>query len=218
MTPDDIGKMTEVDRIVEHLRGLVFNDKRGQKSILRQGFEQLAGERIFTRPQMRALFNNASETGRSEIDGSVLKMWHFFHDGLSKMTMAYDVREADHTIESIFNSMVISKWNAQNFPKILEYADIGEAPAYPATLDQLSDFRVVPAYIDRSVMPILKRALADQLGVDLKAVETRAIEREAEFLRDGVPGYEALKPMEDWPLAKKTGSQAYEIGPAVKPL
>ena len=209
--------MMVIDEIIEHLRSIVFNDKSGRKSVVRSGFEQLAGERQFTRPQMRAVFSHASETGKTEVDGSVAQMWPFFYDGLSKVTMVYGSLKLEQRTVPLLNIIVMSRWNAENFPKILGFAAPENVPSFRASLDQLSDFSVVPAYIERSVMPRLKDALLDHLGIDAPALDKIVAEREQELIRGRVPGYEALMPIKDWPQAKK-GSTPKAEGPEVKPL
>ncbi len=207
-TSKNNGSMEEIDRIIDHLRRLVSKEKSGEKSILRQGFEALAGQRTFSKPQMRSVFSNVSETGRTEINGSVSQMWLFFQDGLSKVTMAYDALPLEKRVLPLLNAIVFSRWNAENFPKILEFRTPESVPSYPAPINQLSDFRVVPAYIEQSVMPALKKALAGHLEIDVAALDKTVAEREEALICSGVPGYEALMPIKEWPSGKKKPSQA----------
>lgn len=208
----------DLDAIVAHLRMLVSKERRGDTSLVRKGFDEIAGKKMFTPPQMRAVFSHASETGKTEINGTVAQMWPFFHDGLSKITMACEALKAQQRVNPLFDAIIISRWNAVNFPKILDFDAPKDVPSYPVAMKDLSDFRLVPAYIEQSVMPHLKSALAAHLGTDINALDKMVAEREAQLVRDGIPGYEALRPIEDWPQGKRKSPPQTTGGPEAKPL
>lgn len=209
--------MGAIDAIIDHLRAIVSKDRRGQTSSIRLGFEELAGKRSFTPAQMRAVFTHASETGKTEVNGYLSQMWPFFHDGFSKITMSYESLKPDQRVQPLLDAMVLSRWNAQNFPKVLGFDVPKNVPSYPAPLSQLGEFRLVPAYIEQSVMPPLKEALADHMGIDIPSLGRLVAEREGQLIQGGIPGYEALKPIENWPQGKK-GTARNLGGPEVKAL
>lgn len=215
--PEQSHAIEEIDAIVAHLRMLVSKEKRGGTSPIRQGFDELAANRMLTAPQMRAVFGHASKTGKTEVNGTMAQMWPFFHDGFSKITMAYEALQADQRIEPLLDAILLSRWNAGNFPKVLGFDVPQNIPDYPASLQQLRDFRLVPAYVEKSVMPHLKNALAAHIGTDIATLDKIVAEREDQLVRNGIPGYEALSPIKDWPQGKKKPVSQH-VGQEAKPL
>lgn len=215
--PRDITLAKPIDEIVDHLRSLVSNDKRGEFSIVRQGFQELVGHRVFTNSQMRTIFRHASDNARLGIDGSLSQTWLLFRDGLAQSMMSYTQPTPEQSLTPLLNAIVISRWNAENFPKLLDFEVPEKVPSYPASMQQLFDFRLVPAYIDRSVIPELKLAMAEHFGIEATALEEMVAAREKALIEGRVHGYDALMPIKAWSSGKRRASQSSD-GPEVKPL
>lgn len=202
-----------VDAVMAHL-GNLFDKSKGSKSApILKSFQDLAGDKDLKPATIRTIFRHASETGKDEVGCKQSQLWHFFEDVFSKTTSSYKGLPAEKKLDPVIDVLVISRWNAANFPKIMGYKEASNLPSFPASVEELQDFRAIPAYFEKVVMPILKAGISERLGLSAADMEDRINAREQELICNKVPTYEAIMPIgEGTPFAKGKGKSIPEMG------
>lgn len=191
------------ENILSHLEALVrtvMDDKAAKQSFL-----DLAGDRTFTAPQLRVLFRSASDTAKSDLNGTYAGLWSMFRDNLIKKTMGTHNLPDQHVRENLMDLVIFARWNKENFTKVMDIRDIGNVPEYPAAMEEIRNFPTLLHYMADKVSPVLESYLRGSLQIDAADFGAILDDRENALIADGVRGVEILMPIppEKWPRPRK---------------
>lgn len=177
--------------ILTHLHGIL--SKTVSASGLKSSFQEIAEGKNFTKQQLGLLLRHASVTAFGDIDHRCVSLWTVFKDGLVKR-VSFSQHENDLK-ETAMDIIIFSKWANENYPMIMGFQKSENAPNIFSRAADVSNFKTFLSYLEKEIVPALKKSLCHENGLSGKDLECALSAREKAMLESTMEGVEILKPI-----------------------
>lgn len=180
--------------ILSHVAEVLMSKANGELSPMRQSFESAVTRASLSDAQIQTVLEYASASAQNLNKTGPSLMWHLFKDGIAKCASSVP-GHAPVSKTAVQDFIIFSNWTTQNYRMMMNLDDDQTAPKIFSRASSVSEFEVFLAYLEKTIIPELKKAYRAEHKITPKALETEISLREQELLEKNIPGSEIIKPI-----------------------